>query len=65
LTDKHSAATSSGTQADPFHAFDLLATLVAVVHVDGAVIFANSALEDVMGVSRRNIQGTNLSLYFT
>jgi two-component system nitrogen regulation sensor histidine kinase GlnL len=65
LTNKHSPATSSGTQADPFHAFDLLATLVAVVHVDGSVIFANAALEDVMGVSRRNIQGTTLSHYFT
>jgi two-component system nitrogen regulation sensor histidine kinase GlnL len=46
-------------------AFDLLATLVAVVRTDGVVVFANAALEDVMGVSRRNIEGATLSGYFT
>ena len=46
-------------------AFDLLATLVAVVRTDGVVVFANAALEDVMGVSRRNIEGAALSGYFT
>jgi hypothetical protein len=30
----------------PFQSFDLLATLVAVVRNDGAVLFANAALED-------------------
>jgi two-component system nitrogen regulation sensor histidine kinase GlnL len=45
-------------------AFDLLATLVAVVRVDGKVVFANSALEDVLGVSKRNIEGDSLSQYF-
>ena len=39
------------------HAFDLLATLVAVVRIDGKVVFANSALEDVLGVSKRHIVG--------
>lgn len=53
------------TPQDRFHAFDLLATLVAVVRIDGSVVFANASLEDVMGVSRRNIQGTTLSQYFT
>jgi two-component system nitrogen regulation sensor histidine kinase GlnL len=43
-------STHSYTQA-----FDLLATLLAVVRVDGKVVFANSALEDVLGVSKRNI----------
>ena len=57
--------TDSEVRSDPFHAFDLLATLVAVVRTDGAVVFANAALEDVMGVSRRNIQGTRLFQYFT
>jgi len=47
------------------HAFDLLATLVAVVRTDGVVVFANAALEDVMGVSRRNIEGSALASYFT
>jgi two-component system nitrogen regulation sensor histidine kinase GlnL len=46
-------------------AFDLLATLVAVVRVDGVVVFANAALEDVMGVPRRVIEGSALSNYFT
>jgi two-component system nitrogen regulation sensor histidine kinase GlnL len=45
-------------------AFDWLATLVAVVRTDGLVVFANAALEDVMGVSRRNIEGTKLADYF-
>ena len=46
-------------------AFDLLATLVTVVRVDGEVIFANAALEDVMGIPRRVIEGSPLSNYFT
>mgnify|MGYP000650321877 CR=1 FL=1 len=46
-------------------AFDLLATLVTVVRMDGEVIFANAALEDVMGIPRRVIEGSPLSNYFT
>lgn len=45
-------------------AFDLLATLVAVVRSDGIVVFANAALEDVLGVSKRNIEGNRLSQNF-
>lgn len=45
-------------------AFDLLATLVAVVRSDGIVVFANAALEDVLGVSKRNIEGNKLSRNF-
>ena len=51
--------------ADRFAAFDLLATLVAVVRTDGLVIFANSALEDALGMSRRMIEGAPLSDCFT
>ena len=40
-----------------FQAFDLLATLVAVVQSDGTVLFANAALEDALGISRRVIEG--------
>ena len=47
------------------HAFDLLATLVAVVRTDGVVVFVNAALEDVMGVSRRTIEGSALAGYFS
>ena len=48
-----------------FRSFDLLATLVAVVHSDGAVLFANSALEDALGTSRRTIEGSQLPECFT
>ncbi|GAC1527314.1 MAG: nitrogen regulation protein NR(II) [Ramlibacter sp.] len=42
-----------------FHALDLLATLVAVVSQDGNVLFANAALEDALGTSRRVIEGSS------
>ncbi len=48
-----------------FQSFDLLATLVAVVRSDGAVLFANSALEDALGTSRRTIEGSRLPECFT
>mgnify|MGYP001573228806 CR=1 FL=1 len=48
-----------------FQTFDLLATLVAVVHSDGAVLFANAALEDALGTSRRLIVGTDFAVSFT
>jgi two-component system nitrogen regulation sensor histidine kinase GlnL len=48
-----------------FQSFDLLATLVAVVAADGAVLFANSALEDALGISRRAIEGTHFPSCFT
>lgn len=48
-----------------FQSFDLLATLVAVVRTDGTVVFANSALEDALGISRRTIEGSQLPECFT
>ena len=48
-----------------FNSFDLLATLVAVVTVDARVVFANSALEDAMGTSRRIIEGSDFTQAFT
>lgn len=51
-------------QSNYAQAFDLLATLVAVVRTDGVVVFANAALEDVMGVSRRTIEGSAMASYF-
>ena len=48
-----------------FQSLDLLATLVAVVGGDGSVLFANSALEDALGSSRRTIEGSNFPQYFT
>jgi two-component system, NtrC family, nitrogen regulation sensor histidine kinase GlnL len=54
-----------GQTPSRFHAFDLLATLVAVVRTDGVVIFANAALEDALGISRRAIEGSQLPDCFT
>jgi two-component system nitrogen regulation sensor histidine kinase GlnL len=48
-----------------FQTLDLLATLVAVVAADGSVLFANSALEDALGISRRAIEGSNFPTCFT
>ena len=53
------------TATDPrFSAFDLLATLVAVVDGDGLALFANAALEDAVGSSRRSIEGSPLLAFF-
>ena len=48
-----------------FQSFDLLATLIAVVQNDGSVLFANSALEDAIGTSRRTIEGSPFPDCFT
>ncbi|MDB5751329.1 MAG: sensor histidine kinase [Ramlibacter sp.] len=48
-----------------FHSFDLLATLVAVVSGNGSVLFANSALEDALGTSRRTLEGASFLPFFT
>ena len=48
-----------------FQSFDLLATLVAVVQGDGGVLFANAALEDALGISRRAIVGSHFPESFT
>ncbi len=48
-----------------FRSFDLLATLVAVVRDDGVVLFANSALEDALGVSRRTIEASQFADNFS
>jgi two-component system, NtrC family, nitrogen regulation sensor histidine kinase GlnL len=53
------------TPSSRFQSLDLLATLVAVVGGDGAVLFANSALEDALGTSRRTIEGSNFLHCFT
>lgn len=48
-----------------FQSFDLLATLVAVVRGNGSVLFANAALEDALGMSRRTIEGSQFPACFT
>ena len=45
-------------------ALDALATLVAVVDLRAKVLFANAALEDALGTSRRTIEGGMLTDYF-
>ena len=48
-----------------FQSFDWLASIVAVLQVDAIVLFSNAALEDVLGISRRSIVGSNLADVFT
>jgi len=48
-----------------YRALDRLATLVAVLDADGAVRFANNALEDAIGLSRRSLAGVPLAEWFT
>jgi two-component system, NtrC family, nitrogen regulation sensor histidine kinase GlnL len=43
---------------------DVLATLVAVVDLRSQVLFANAALEDALGTSRRTIEGALLVEHF-
>jgi two-component system, NtrC family, nitrogen regulation sensor histidine kinase GlnL len=57
--------TTPASQPNRFQSLDLLATLVAVVDSAGGVLFANSALEDALGISRRAIEGSNFPHSFT
>ncbi|MBV8500400.1 MAG: PAS domain-containing sensor histidine kinase [Paucibacter sp.] len=47
-----------------FEALDMLATMVAVVRVDGECLFANAAFENVLGLPRRTVQKRNLFDWF-
>jgi len=51
--------------ASRFQALDMLATLVAVVDPHGQVVYANAALEDALGMSRRSINGAHMQDCFT
>lgn len=53
------AAAPHGDSLPGFDAFDQLATMVAVLRADGRCVFANSALENVIGLSRRALQRSN------
>ena len=48
-----------------FQAFDLLATLIVVLKSDGSVLFANAALEDALGTSRRTLEGSQFGACFS
>ena len=53
------------TPASRFDSFDLLATMVAVVRPDGAMVFVNARFEDVASLSRRTLMRGNLFDWFT
>ena len=46
--------------AVPLAAFDLLATMVAIVRADGHCLHANAAFENLLGVARRALLGTEM-----
>ena len=48
-----------------FQALDGLTLLVAVLDRQGRLQFANAALEDALGVSRRHLHGTGFAPFFT
>jgi two-component system, NtrC family, nitrogen regulation sensor histidine kinase GlnL len=49
-----------GALVDSLAAFDLLATMVAVVRADGRCLHANAAFENLLGVPRRALMATLL-----
>jgi len=48
-----------------FHAFDWLATPIAVLESNGTVVFVNAELEDVIGQSRRSLEGESFLNFFS
>jgi two-component system, NtrC family, nitrogen regulation sensor histidine kinase GlnL len=50
-----------GEAPGAWDAFDLLATLVAIVSPDGRVLHANASFENLLGVPRRTMLGTLLA----
>jgi two-component system nitrogen regulation sensor histidine kinase GlnL len=56
----------SETDSARFQTLDLLSTLVAVLRAsDGAVLFANAALENALGLSRRTLEGNEFAGLFS
>ncbi len=49
------AVSGHAAAAGAYEALDLLATMVAVVDAEGGCEYANSSLEDMLGISRRTI----------
>ena len=60
-----SSAESCRPGAERFHSLDSMSTLVAVLRSDGAVQFANAALENALGLSRRTLEGVDFCAFFT
>ncbi len=55
-----SAASTAGDPPQGLGAFDLLATMVVLVAPDGQCLFANAAMENMTGASRRSLQRGNV-----
>jgi two-component system nitrogen regulation sensor histidine kinase GlnL len=55
---------SAPTPSPAFTALDHLATMVAIVQPDGRCVFANSAFENVLGLSRRSVLRGSLFDWF-
>jgi len=64
LTPRPAVAHPELSAAERYKALDLLATLVAVVDDEGIARFANAALEDALGISRRAIIGAHFQNSF-
>ena len=56
---------TGASQNHRFQAFDWLATPIAVLESNGTVVFVNSELEDVMGQSRRSLEGESFLNFFS
>ncbi|MFM7506544.1 MAG: nitrogen regulation protein NR(II) [Rubrivivax sp.] len=54
------ARTEAYADVEHFDAFDQLATMLALVHVEGHVLRVNAALENTMAASRRSLQRGSL-----
>ena len=63
LTVSTSTAAGASQGLSRFHSLDLLSTLIAVLRADGAVQFANTALENTLGLSRRALEGADFSAF--
>ncbi len=56
---------AGGSGSERYQPLDLVSTLVAVLGPDGAVLFANAALETALGQSRRMLEGVDFCSFFT
>ncbi|HEY4664693.1 MAG TPA: nitrogen regulation protein NR(II) [Comamonas sp.] len=55
----------SSNIAQRFAALDMLSTLAVVVDAQGAVVFANAALESAVGMSRRMLEGVEFAQHLS
>ena len=59
------AANAPHGQQRLLQVLDMLSLLVAVLRADGSVLYANAALEQHMGMSRRILEGADFTQFFT